>query len=1003
MKKHIYILSAILALVATSCLDEDFKNQQFEEGIPTEVRLDFNVEKAPIITRASADEKSEYQVNNLYIYIFDDNKNVLYQGLFDEKNISSDQLGKGSITFETQTALDTRIVGIANINVEGTTKTIYDVNKTVLDEIKTLDELENHIMNMTEQSIERVDLFVMTGYAKDKTTGSTSIDIINNATGTLQLDCTLQLERVDSKIEFVVNAEPKDPSWTEFTFLPKTWKVVNVPVQSLVLKKDGNNDANTAECKYIETSARVFEEEFTTGNITTGGKFVFYMPENKKAPKQTITETGDAGYALREDSNTNPINNPNKPGQEFENLDFKYANDNSTYVEMTGNLSYIDNGTEYNADVKFTIHLGYTKPNLDPNDYRTERNTHYQYKVTITGINDIITEVTTDPEKENRPGYEGDVIISSQKIFDLDSHYGRKLIKIHRDNINDNTTWSVRTPFSNGVYLNDGNIQGIEDYKWIKFAINREFGVGKDNYVKFPGEQLYSENTTSRETRVLRDVKQLIEHLRELKNSNTPNIFEDDGYVYITAFIDENVYVTDPSDPSINPDNQGLLLWKKTADTQDRLLHILSGDPQYSPDGNSSMVESMYTFRQRSIRTIFDVNNPNLKTAWGLESFSETDRLVPLSSDASNISNTDKANGRLNMLQWVEGKKWTEIISVNANNENKELIDAYNSAAYACMLRNRDLDGDDLIDKNEVRWYLASINQLTEIFIGEYALDERSRLYPTNPEDRLGAQGANKTYWHYTSSTITSAGQPQVVWAEEGASIGPMGGSDNDKSSYSLNGRLYSYRCVRNLGIALDDVNTEPTQLVQYTYNAQEDKYIIDMTNMNEKSRRTVTVNDIPPHNERHQYNRTYAKYEVLGKESDINQNNVKPVCKIEWNISSGYYFSFDNSSSWYQYQETNPCPTGYRIPNQRELLIMATSLPSDAWKTYKAYREYWPQPNELSKKATYMSKTSFSLNGNPPYNSNREGFMFHAEGGNFSLQNSRDEKGYVRCVRDVM
>ena len=48
---------------------------------------------------------------------------------------------------------------------------------------------------------------------------------------------------------------------------------------------------------------------------------------------------------------------------------------------MTGTLSYVDGeGYSVNADVKFTVHLGYV--NADPDDYNTERNTHYTYTVT---------------------------------------------------------------------------------------------------------------------------------------------------------------------------------------------------------------------------------------------------------------------------------------------------------------------------------------------------------------------------------------------------------------------------------------------------------------------------------------------------------------------------------------------------------------------------------------------------------------------------------------------
>lgn len=58
-----------------------------------------------------------------------------------------------------------------------------------------------------------------------------------------------------------------------------------------------------------------------------------------------------------------PELNPSKPGQYATNDDFIYANDYSTYVEMTGTLSYDYeglNGVHYyvETDVRYLIHLG---------------------------------------------------------------------------------------------------------------------------------------------------------------------------------------------------------------------------------------------------------------------------------------------------------------------------------------------------------------------------------------------------------------------------------------------------------------------------------------------------------------------------------------------------------------------------------------------------------------------------------------------------------------------
>ena len=37
------------------------------------------------------------------------------------------------------------------------------------------------------------------------------------------------------------------------------------------------------------------------------------------------------------------------------------------------------------------------------------------------------------------------------------------------------------------------NLSGIEDYKWVKFAVNSDYGVANDKYVKYPGDQNYDD------------------------------------------------------------------------------------------------------------------------------------------------------------------------------------------------------------------------------------------------------------------------------------------------------------------------------------------------------------------------------------------------------------------------------------------------------------------------------------------------------------------------------
>lgn len=973
-----------------------------EEGVPTHVSLGYAAQESIVETRAEQTPEYENRIENIYLFVFNsagqrqpllENIDGTLRGnsLFtfsDGLNPTGDNLsnGAGTLEFVCGSLSGARIVAIANVTT-GSTGTAYEVTPGELDEIQDLVSLQQFVMTMNSQSVSRGALFMMTGYAVDNENGSTSIDIAGSESGTV-LDCALQLERTDAKVSFEVTAVPNPPegkTWTKFSFLPKEWTVKRVPMQSYILEQEDGEDYDGQDAVYFSTPAVPFEKiNPNPGNedLYTGGSFVFYMPENNKTPLQTIEDYSQREAWTKEDENGDKV--------------FDYAHANSTYVEMTGVLSYQDNdGRQVNADVRFTVHLGYSKKEdgtADVNDYATRRNSHYTYNITIRGINDIIVEVSSDNGNDPRPGYEGDVVYSNDQIFEFDSHYDRRLIKLNRADIGSDMKWSVNTPFSRGIHdVGEDIPQAMRDYRWIKFAVNADYGVDSDKYVKYPGDQNYDDpypmdasnnnlpspyyKELGYENARLRDIEQLLSYLQSEAVKTDSKVFDSNGDVAITVFVDENLYFNHPI--TNQPGEENRSLWKLTADKDDRQLHIIVEGAQYSKDGNSSVVNSKFSFKQRTIRTVFNVDKPELTTAWGLESTMETGRLA--TGDVS--MGTDTRNGRANCLEWLVGERWTDIIETNAalSSENA-LKQPYRNAAYACMLRNRDLDGDNIIDANEVRWYLASIDQLTDIYLGESALDEQSRLYPSNPADR-----EYKVRWHYTSSSA-NGNESWILWAEEGAS---RGGSSDSKDDNGDTNEKFSYRCVRNLGIPLNQPDQVPADLIKVIEEA-DGSYLIDVTNMSEKARRSnFEVNRLPAHNERDADNKPYAKF------------RVHPGTFPEPDYDNGW-----NNQLWSYYQTWNGYPEGYRIPNQRELLIMTTRMPEDAWLLFEDIQYVLFYPITYTIKPDYVCQTAFSLNGEDPYSSERYGFMWHSSNRHFFLQNDSNnggpEKGYVRPVQDV-
>lgn len=1007
-----YLVSLTVAILLYGCyMDERLFNESFEEGVPTVVTLGYVSSESIVQTRAALEPEYENRIENIYLFVFnssgerqellvntDNPDQVRESNLFTptDQMTPEDQnqaLGRGKITFVCGSLTKATIVAIANVTVKEETATAYTVTPEQLDQIQTLDELKAEIMVMNQRSVGRGALFMMTGYAEDAD-GNTSVDIAGAESGAT-LSYSLKLRRTDAKVEVKITSE--DNGRADFSFCPQTWQVVNVPAQSLILPA-GETDADGDGCEYFSTTPVELDSLDHNENMTqfTGGGFVFYMPENLKSPKDQIPADGltaEQQYAKREEWNTEPLQggeDQSRPGHTVDNTDFKYANDNSTYLVITGDISYTnEEGKPVNATTTYYIHLGYE--NGDPNDYHTHRNYHYKYTIKVKGIHDIEIEVDKDgqyDDNDERPGHEGDVIVSQNAFYEFDCHYDRRLIYLSKEDLQSpDLAWSVSTPYSNGMHkISDGNIPTeLRDYRWIKFAVNDHYGVGQNYYVKYPGDQNYNDpypvnglpnNEQSpyytRDGRYfpearLMDINQLLTYLHEEAGKTSSDIF-DNGTVAVTAFVDEFLYIWDPT---VDNPEMNLMLWKtKSVNWPDRMLHIISEGAQYSPDGNSSMINSLYTFKQKSIRTIYNTDETltGLIKAWGLEAVMEKvsgDGRLPVDEDMEDANSND--NGRTNTWNYLQSKrkrnwqvlppgwvyeeiKWTDVLNVKSHYELNN--DRYN-VFYACLLRNRDLDGDNIIDENEVRWYLASINQLTDIYIGEYALDYEARLYPYNPVEGSYPPGGSESniLWHYASSTYDATKNgPFIVWAEEGPSKGNYSQSDP-------NGQNYAYRCVRNLGIDINDMDDIPQDFVQVRGR------VIDLSWLDPKSLRSYYspgASTFVEHNEKEEHSLPRKRFEV----TDTYKGG---------------------GNTWQSYQTSNPWRNdGYRLPNLRELLIFTSRMNI---------------PTITESNPHIMSNTSFSLESGPFGYRDRYGYSYNTSDGSMGPDN---HNGYVYGVRDL-
>ncbi len=600
----------------------------------------------------------------------------------------------------------------------------------------------------------------------------------------------------------------------------------------------------------------------------------------------------------------------------------------------------------------------------------------------------------------------------------------------------------------------------LNDYRWVQFAINQECVLKKTGepvppsaFAKYPGYAAYSSKDLSdkapafggegyhysgSETTpiyskdvVLYDVNQLLNHLFIEANKSEEQgcdlflkdgevSYDDDAEVTITAFIDEYVYKYNPTEvyyeipTALDKGDPDLTLWKDFVNAENRMLHICVKGAQYSPDGNTSWAESVITFSQRPIYTFYDPDS-DVSTAWGTEFKNEsedaeddTDKNLPATSKALNGIDWNKNNntfndGRKNTLE-VLGQltklKWTDVLYLNDGDYGR-LKDDYKCVWFACLGRNRDLDGDNIVDQDEIRWYLASVDQLTDIFIAEAAVPN-AKLYSQN------ATSESVPKEHVISSTYHTGSAPWIIWAEEGASRGVYGDSGDTPST------PHTYRCLRNLGLSL---NAKDSDLDDYVISKDENGDIltkdrvvnvgygtvtyterfIDLSRLEPNTLRAALTGGLLPQNkERDDNDRPYRKFAVLvsaeGSRGNGSYTNVSGL----YPQGTGSYISWN---SLYNNEVIgNPCPDGYRAPNLRELMLMYTTYPDlfedDFGGTY----------------SFYLSKTGFSFDGWAGYTDGRPGFAYvyesNAKYGNLKLLNSGEANQTdvkVRCVRDVI
>ena len=458
----------------------------------------------------------------------------------------------------------------------------------------------------------------------------------------------------------------------------------------------------------------------------------------------------------------------------------------------------------------------------------------------------------------------------------------------------------------------NGNMDGSStptkgfDYKWIEFwpqtgttiaaypgmsswAMD-ELGA-KYGETKMVNQQFYADadgetNNGYGDPQNLKDVYDIIvamgKAVRSIYNNEqiTTGSINDDGIIitdanagttnepkYVarfTAFVNEYYYLRHPLTGA------KVSMWSVMTNKIPREM-IIAMSTKTSLDGNSSYSKIHSYISQLSMETFYSdrAEDSNLN-AFGMETYNET----PLYSFDKEESTTDgllDSDGRENQKTLIEasskpswgtyinasGNGWTS--SVGTDHANHKLTGAYSiQAAYsACMSRNRDLNGNGKIDENEIRWYLASLNEYIRMGIGANAISSAAKLFTGDKTAmKKGATATSSDGYpsayikdgslYYTSS---SSGK-RVYWAIEKGSYGAIN-SGYDSSPLPI-------RCIRVLpspsGKEGQDISSITGITSDATYEELNDKGLkvlkFEGRLMSSLYRPTRVSGSLDPHNE---------------------------------------------------------------------------------------------------------------------------------------------------------
>ena len=899
--KLAYLLMGI-ALLLSSC-SEDLFTGGSESNEDVTISLAYSdVSPRDIVVNSRSKTQEERHLDNLYIYIFDGNGNLKgYKGIEGEDNLNQNTSSseKEEITGIKTRSGDSYIYAVANIStglypVETSNGTVEENKLPInLDEDRarageyefTLDQLKALTFNRNNpNTIQISSAFLMSGAVQQG-------NLVNiTPAGTIENGGNdIRLSRIVSKVKFTIKEKTGDGVTRSFKL--DNYSIMNIAMKgTLIGNIDGNKKYNISNNTDV---SNIVGQTLSVNDVDeTGAKyFKAYLPENLQEPKQSIND-----QAMREDD-----------GKSIPKV-FTNAPDYGTYVVLKGKYEETKDGSTKTANVTYYVHLGDCSINY--NDYNVERNCKYTFNITVAGVNKIIVEAKK--EGNEQPGAEG-VVMEYGKIgknLTLDSHYEYMVMRFYKDEIQKLKKYNIGyyyQVYALGKKTKPINVQDVAnpttqkhqeklngvDTSWIEFAITGRAGSKSSYGDENGGRGIPCDYPGIGKTM---DIETFLKKLYD--NANNDSFWTNGKYIDATCFVSENYYKD--------------LSWDKYVNDVDKRAFYVASKIWVSEDKRSVYAEAQYGLTQHNIQTFYDRSQAGSVTAYGCETINDEEKPgggdtgFDINEQVEGSNGNDYWNGRANMMLDIDNFK--DGKPVKTWDELKGNI----SLRIACMSRNRDLNGDGNISKDEIRWYAPATNQYAGLWIGEEIMSTESKLFNKSTKELIidiGKHESSKRMIYYSSTRDLES-----FLSEEGMTTGNY---DRRNSPY----RPKYVRCVRNLKSEGIGYNQIPDPY--YSYDSKHKTVTLDKVD-EDALNITGEQGELFAHTERDEGNKPAKKFTIAKDlwtgEYDYKGTTMTPTPE---NVYNGKYWCYG------RYIENNE--KNWRVPNQRELCIMSMVAPLDA------------------------------------------------------------------------